>query len=170
MSSKIFSFTGPQCGDVSERWNGGHAEREKAVLLSEHVYKTLINLGFLTSEDKCEPKQSAIWLGHFCEMVGNKIHMAEKRIVRLENAIDSLLFQMQTEKVWIVPVRFLASVVGQTVSLQQVFEGLVCMRTRALYHCIDSRLGWKSCVFVSEDAIEELKFWREKCKKVENRG
>ena len=151
---------------------GGHAEREKAVLLSDHVHKTLINLGFLISEDKCdwEPKQSATWLGHFWEMVGNKIHIAEKRILRLENAIDSLLFQMQTEKVWIVPVRFLASVVGQIVSLQQVFEGLVCMRTRALYHCIDSRLGWESCVFVNEDAIEELKFWRENVKRLNIEG
>ena len=117
---------------------GGHAEREKAVLLSEHVHKTLINLGFLISEDKCEwePKQSATWLGHFWEMVGNKIHIAEKRILRLENAIDSLLFQMQTEKVWIVPVRFLASVVGQIVSLQQVFEGLICMTVTSAFYGI----------------------------------
>ena len=107
---------------------GGHADREKAVSLSNHVHRTLINLGFLISESKCvwEPKQSAIWLGHFWDTVLSMIHIPDERISRLEKAIGSLMFQVRVDKLQIVTARFLASVVGQIVSMQHVFEGLVC--------------------------------------------
>ena len=151
---------------------GGHADREKAVSLSNHVHSTLIELGFLISEAKCvwEPKQSAIWLGHFLDTVSSKIHITDERISRLEKVIDSLMFQMRADKAHIVPARFLASVVGQIVSMQQVFEGLVCLKTRALYHCLDSRLSWDSCVFVSQKALEELDFWRAHARALNEKG
>ena len=151
---------------------GGHTDREKAVGLSNHVHSTLINLGFLISEAKCEwePKQTAIWLGHFWDTVLSMIHITDERISRLEKAIGSLMFQVRADKLQIVPARFLASVVGQIVSMQHVFEGLVCLKTRALYHCIDSRLGWDSCVFVSQNALEELEFWRANAKALNEKG
>ena len=102
---------------------GGHADRGKAVSLSSHVHSTLVKLGFLISEAKCnlEPKQTAIWLGHFWDTVSSKIHITDDRISRLEDAIDSLMFHMRADRTQIVWARVLASVVGQIVSKQQVF-------------------------------------------------
>ena len=77
---------------------------------------------------------------------------------------------MRADGTPIVSARVLASAVGQIVSKQQVFEGLVCLKTRALYHCIDSRLGRDSCVFVSQNAIEELEFWRLNVKALNEKG
>ena len=70
----------------------------------------------------------------------------------------------------IIPVRFLASVVGQIISLQNILGGLVCLKTRFLYQCIDSRIGWESYVYVNQNAIEELKFWRANVKLLNSVG
>lgn len=151
---------------------GSHTYRDKALSLSSHVHNTLIKLGFLISEEKCDwdPKQHATWLGYFWDMVLNRIFATEKRIARIENAIDSLFFQLKADRVQIIPVRFLASVVGQIISLQNVLGGLVCLKTRFLYQCIDSRIGWESYVYVNQNAIEELKFWRANVKLLNSEG
>ncbi|MES9972159.1 MAG: reverse transcriptase domain-containing protein, partial [Candidatus Thiodiazotropha sp.] len=151
---------------------GGHIYRDKALWLSSHVHNTLIKLGFLISEEKCDwdPKQHAVWLGYFWDMILNKIFATEKRIARIENAIDSLFFQLKSDGVQIIPVRFLASVVGQIISLQNVLGGLVCLKTRFLYQCIDSRIGWESYVYVNQNAIEELRFWRTNVKSLNAEG
>ena len=151
---------------------GGHVDRETARRLSSQVHETLIKLGFLISEAKCkwEPAQSAVWLGHHWDTISNTIRITDERISRLENAIDSLMFQLKSDGTQILPVRFLASVVGQIVSLQQVLGGLVCLRTRSLYHCIDSRLGWGSFVYIDQSAVEELHFWRENAKSLNEKG
>ena len=60
---------------------GSHVQKETATSLSKHVHSTLIKLGFLISEDKCnwDPRQHAIWLGYFWDMILNKIHVTEER-------------------------------------------------------------------------------------------
>ena len=59
---------------------------------------------------------------------------------------------------------------GQIISLQNVFGSLVCLRTRYLYLCIDSRVGWDSYVYVSQNAVEELKFWRANARSINADG
>ena len=69
-------------------------------------------------------------------------HTDRERAVRLSNHVHDTLTNLgvlRAEKVQIVPVRFF----GQIVSLQQVFNGMVCLRTRSLYHCIDSSFKYQ---------------------------
>lgn len=59
---------------------------------------------------------------------------------------------------------------GSNYSLQNVLGGLVCLKTRFLYQCIDSRVGWESYVYVNQNAIKELKFWRANVKMLNAQG
>lgn len=72
--------------------------------------------------------------GHIMNFIQNRLHITEERITRA-----SILFQIKTDKLKVIAVRFLASSVGQIVSLQNVFEKLVSRKTRYLYkwlmHC-----------------------------------
>ena len=109
-------------------------------------------------------------VGIVWNMILDRIFATEKRIARIENAIDSLLLQLKTGRVQIIPVRFLTLVVGQIISLQNVLGGLVSLKARLLYQCIVSRVGWESYVYVNQNAIEELKFWRANVKMLNAEG
>ena len=76
-------------------------------------------------------------------------------------ALDSCISQIQKDQYDLLPVRFLASVVGQIISLQTVLGKCVSMKTRYLYKCILTRASWNSPVQVRCQAMEELVFWRE---------
>ena len=66
--------------------------------------------------------------------------------------------------------KFLASVVGQIVSLISVLGKQVCLRSRYLYKCILSKTSWKACVFVTPKAVDELKFWRMNAREINKLG
>ena len=123
----------------------------------------MIDLGCLLAENKCiwDPKKEIVWLGHTMNFIQNKLYITEERITRLETTIESIMFQIKTDKLNVVSVRFLASIVGQIISLQNVFGKLVSRMTRYLYKCIISRASWNAPVQVNNEAIQELKFWKE---------
>jgi len=142
---------------------GGQAMYDRAVRSSKFVRDNLLELGFLLANDKCNwmPVRISTWLGHVLNFEQNKLFIAEARIIRLRAAIDSLLLQLQKDGSDLVPVRYLASVTGQIISLQSVLGKVVCRMTRHLHKCIDSRNGWNCLVEVSDSAKAELKFWKE---------
>ena len=56
-------------------------------------------------------------------------------------------------------VRFLASIVGQIISTQAVFDNQARLRTRFLYDGILSRASWNANVMISNYAVKEYTFW-----------
>ena len=95
-----------------------------------------------------------IWLGYVSDMIQGKLFGTEERIARANQAVESMLEHLSKKKKnSLVNVKALASVVGQIISMQSVFDKLVCLRTSALHECIISR-----AVLVTEDAVRELKF------------
>ncbi|MCG7876286.1 MAG: reverse transcriptase domain-containing protein, partial [Candidatus Thiodiazotropha endolucinida] len=99
---------------------GGDKSYEQALKVSTFVRESLPTFGFLIAEAKCnwEPAQVCTWLGYVWNFVKGLLYATEERIGRLEATLDSLLFQLRADKVSLVPVRYLACVVGQIISLQ----------------------------------------------------
>ena len=151
---------------------GGQAKYVEAIKSSIHVKETLCQLGFLLAHDKCNwtPARVSYWLGHKLDFDRNMLFISEERITRLILAVDCLLSQIQKEGSNLVPVRFLASVTGQIISLQSVLGKVVCRQTRYLHKCIDSRMGWNCVVTVVSSALSELLFWRDNARELNSRG
>ena len=103
-------------------------------------------------------------------MTCGKVYVTDERIPRLEVAIESFLYQMKVSRTGLMKVRLVASVVGQIISLQTVVGKLVCLRTRALYGCILSRASWEAQVVITQEAIEELKYWQINAKALNSKG
>ena len=70
------------------------------------------------------------------------------------------MYQMRVERVSLLNVKVLASIVGQIISMQGVLGKIVRLKSRDLYKCILTRASWKAPVIVSQETIEELRFWR----------
>ncbi|XP_045211850.2 uncharacterized protein LOC123563229 isoform X1 [Mercenaria mercenaria] len=151
---------------------GGHVEYVLAERSSVYVRKTLCEFGFLLADEKCnwQPTSRVVWLGHVIDMSKNLLFITDSRIDNLEVSIDSVLYQIRMDKCNIINVKALASVVGKIISLQNVIGNKVRMRTREMYRCILSRASWNAPVLVSEQAIAELKFWRENVRKINHKG
>ena len=151
---------------------GGDKDYATAVKSSRYVRESLNELGFMLAIDKCvwEPTMVVIWLGHILNFNENRLLITEDRIMRLENTVRSILFQIRNDKLNLVAVRFLASVVGQIISLQSVFGKLVSRMTRYLYKCIITRASWNAPVIVCSKAEQELVFWHTNALKINKLG
>ena len=151
---------------------GGDKSYQEALHVSKFVRESLPKFGFLIAEDKCswEPSQVCTWLGYVWRFIDGFIFVTEERIRRLEATLDSLLFQLGADQVRLVPVRFLACVVGQIISLQNVIGKLVRLKTRFLYRSILSRLSWNSLVHVDDEALGEIRFWRQNVRLLNDKG
>ena len=151
---------------------GGESTLEQAGALSKFTNTSLQDFGFLIAQEKCQwqPSQSVTWLGfNWCTVTG-LLHASEQRIDRLDSALSSLIYQMQSDKRGLVPVRFVASIVGQIISLQNAVGKLARLKTRALYRCIDTRASWNAPVVVDEDAYNEVLYWKKSAKMLNNKG
>ena len=77
------------------------------------------------------------WLGHYLDMERNMLYILQERILRLKTSVASTLYQIQRSNDRILPARFVASVVGQIISLQSVIGNIVRLKTRHLFKCIN---------------------------------
>ena len=151
---------------------GGSTSFTKALISSEFVHQTLLELGFLLSDEKCQwkPTLTITWLGYFLNIEIGKFFIADGRIERIQESLQSMISQLQSQDLSIVPARFAASVVGQIISTQLVLGKIVSLKTRELYKCIDSRLTWESYIFMSEKAVQELVFWLRNIQALNEKG
>lgn len=140
---------------------GGSVSYDQALISSKFIRNSLMEFGFLIAEEKCkwEPSLYCQWLGHSLDFSINRIFITEERVKRLEIALESILAQILLDSSTI-PVRFLASVVGQIVAMLSVMGKTVCLKTKFLHKCIMARYSWNSLVQVEIDAVQELIFWK----------
>ena len=151
---------------------GGHKSLDNAIKSSTVARDSLISLGFLLADEKCQwtPVQQVTWLGHYIDMESGRIFITQDRIKRLEVAIDSLLYQIERDQYDLIHVKVLASIVGQIISLQNVIGKKVRLLTRQMYGCILSRASWNAPVIVKEGAKSELLFWRNHARSLNAEG
>ena len=151
---------------------GGDKSYDEAFQVSKFVRTSLPKFGFLIAENKCcwEPAQVCTWLGYVWNFIEGQLYATEERICRLESSLNSLIFQLGYQQTNLIPVRYLACVVGQIISLQNAIGKVVRMKTRFLYKCMLHRASWNSLVPVDDDALGEITFWRDNARVLNDRG
>ncbi|VDI73324.1 Hypothetical predicted protein [Mytilus galloprovincialis] len=94
-------------------------------------------------------------------MIEGVIRITEKRIEKLLRILEVFRIQFHYG-IRLFRVKFIASLVGQIISMQPVLGDQARLRTRYLYQCILQRASWNAKVLVSTDAFEECIFWEHK--------
>ena len=121
----------------------------------EIVLSDLEEAGFLLSIDKCclKPCQIGEWLGFIIDLVQGQFRVPEQKLEKLKSSIRSV---SHLER---IPVRALASVVGQIMSMALALGPIARLRTRAVYADINCSRSWADKVILSSESQMELKFW-----------
>ncbi|XP_053400643.1 uncharacterized protein LOC128557357 [Mercenaria mercenaria] len=146
---------------------GGASTFETAFTTAKFIRQDLLNFGFLLAKDKCHwlPCLYAVWLGYEWYMSDSILKVTEDRICRTEKLLDDLINQIGNGSV-LVPVRKIACLIGQLISMQSAIGDTVRLRSRSLYDCVASRSGWNAPVQVSSTALCEIMFWKDNLRKL----
>ena len=128
--------------------------------VSIQVKSDLEQLGFLLADEKCqwEPVRSITWLGYNWNLDSHEIKVTNDRITKVCTALQVLL-NKHNHGINIIPVKELASVAGRIISMEAGIGQITRFRTRSMYDCILSRNSWKSKVKLTQEVVNELKFW-----------
>ena len=98
------------------------------------------------------------------------LYISEERIQRLEIIISSCIYQIEHCDQRLIPVRHMARVVGHIISMHNVISGKSRLMTREMLKCIDSRASWKAYVKVNDKALNELNFWKDNVRSLNQKG
>jgi hypothetical protein len=85
-------------------------------------------------------------------MKKGKLRVTQERVDKILRCIESLFLQIKRHSFRLVSVNFLASIIGQIISIQSVMGEEVRLRTRYAYECVLERASWKAPVQVSKEA------------------
>ena len=128
-----------------------------AKLASEMVRYTLSRAGFVTHPTKSvwEPTQCLVWLGFKLDLAMGLIRIPDDKLVALSQVL------MHYSLVVCAPARKIASVVVKIISLGLAIGPASRFMTRSLYAVIEGRCNWGECLVLTNEAHDELVFWRE---------
>ena len=137
---------------------GAAADKNKAKIASLQVHADLLKSGFLPNETKCvwEPTQVITWLGAVLNTSTSEISATAKRITSLQEDLATLLAIPSSCH----PVRKLASVCGEIISLGPCVGNVSRRMSRNLFAVINTVPTWNSYVRLSSEALAELVFWK----------
>ena len=124
--------------------------------LKSTIVSDLEQAGFVLNitMSRLKPEQVGAWLGFTLDLREGKFLVPEDKVARLVKSIDGILASST------VHVQWLASAVGQIISMSLAIGQVTRLRTRALYAMINSRQSWADRLCLSKDAREELVFWK----------
>lgn len=136
----------------------------QALELGHHVKSDLLHSGFIPKAEKSiwEPVQALDFLGSTLNSKKGTISIPERRIVKAQNTISELLNAHKIHRR--VPVRKVASIVGQVISMSIVIGHISQIMTRYLSIDILGAFSWDSYIALSCESVEQLKFWKSNLK------
>ncbi|XP_067648622.1 uncharacterized protein [Haliotis asinina] len=122
-----------------------------------HIVKhDLLKAGLVPKAEKSlwKPVQEIEWLGFIIDTRHMKLSIPQRKICKLKQGIGELLSSTAP-----VPVKSLASVVGQTVAMKMVVGTLCQLMTKFLSIQTPQASSWKAPVVLSYLSRDQLQFW-----------
>ena len=131
--------TGPECS------------RGKDIILSD-----LREAGLVVNYEKSMlvPAQVATWLGFIVDLQQGVFVVPPHKIQKLRDSISRLNPHGR------VPVRMIASITGQIISMSLAMGPITRLHTRALYAFTNQRWSWYDKLPLPIDTVAELEFWK----------
>ena len=124
------------------------------------VRSDLSRCGFEINHEKSkwEPVNKFSWIGYDIDTHTGYIFASGARIEKLCSDLDGICAKLELSA--FIHVKEIASIVGQIISMASSCQNVSQIMMRYLHHIINSRSLWNSVVFVHDQGIEELDFWR----------
>ena len=124
---------------------------------AEKIRQDLISAGLTINVKKScfEPLQICSWLGFLLDFARGRIFVSKEKMDALISSIQRLIESRQR-----LPVRSLARVIGQIISMSRAMGPLCRMFTRHLYSVVKSSLSWNAWVVLPQKAVDEPCFWK----------
>ncbi|XP_078688642.1 uncharacterized protein LOC144920363 [Branchiostoma floridae x Branchiostoma belcheri] len=131
-------------------------------LIAKHVCTDIVKFGLVPNPGKCvwEPSQVVTWLGTIINLMEFKFFATDRRMTKLYAALTEIIEDFKQE-IYCFPVKKIASIVGQIISLELCIGSVVRIMTRYLYFMIETRSSWYCNVTLDHQAIREVIFWFE---------
>ncbi|KAL5005988.1 hypothetical protein ScPMuIL_017146 [Solemya velum] len=144
----MFLDDGFACGD----------NKISADIISVDIKRDILDSGFVPKADKCfwVPVQELQWLGALLNSVHFTISIPQVRIDKALACLDVISTNRKS-----VPVRKVASFVGQMISMSIVVGSVSQIMTRYLSIDIAMAPTWNSYIKLSCDSREQLLFWKD---------
>ena len=138
---------------------GGGTDFVSSKVNSLVVHSDLLRSGFVPNEEKSlwEPVQIITWLGVILNTIGGTIKATDERIQKLNAGLVNLSSRSPPRKVY---VKNIASVTGQIISLSSCVGPVARIMTRFLFSVVNSAHSWDNKVFLSDDSLSEIIFWK----------
>ena len=133
----------------------------KSALAATHAKGNLVGdldlVGFVLNIPKSQlkPLQCGRWLGFLIDLCKGTFQVPQDRILKLQG----YLHQVHSGEP--VRVHFVASIVGQIISMSLALGSVTRLQTRALYEMVNLGRSWNDFVMWSEEARSELSFWKQ---------
>ena len=140
--------------------DGIGADRSRSLCFDRalQVHSDLVGLEFLINEEKSnfEPRQSGEHLGFLLDLAKGVFSIPDKKIDDLFELIQTILTNASN-----VSARTISRVTGTLISMELALGPIVRLQTRGLYADQNrmNSLSHKLCL--SEEAIDDLRFWRD---------
>lgn len=124
-------------------------------IVSNQIKQDLLDSGLIPKVDKSMwvPVQVLEWLGAILNTIDYTVSIPQRRI---DKALSTLL---EIKRFGRMPVRQVASFVGQIISMSIVIGPVSQIMTRYLSMDIAKAYSWNSFILLSDDSLEQLKFW-----------
>ncbi|XP_072019664.1 uncharacterized protein [Amphiura filiformis] len=138
--------------------------------VSEEIKADLIASGFVPNVQKSIwlPTQYMEWLGYSIDTQSGSFKVLEKRVQDIYQSCLGMLDSLKKSSFGRVSARLLASITGKIVSTGLAVGNMSSLMTKAMHVCIETKANWHSFVHLSTQAVEELKFWIENIRILNN--
>ncbi len=136
-----------------------HADQDKGRLVArrEAILRQLKRLGFIVNKAKSmlgPPAQHFRYLGMLLDTQRGVFEVPDDKRSRL---LDSIAAALSARR---IPVRQIAGIKGQLLSMSWAFGPWSRLRTRALGQLVETRRSWSHHLPLSDAAREDLLFWQ----------
>ncbi|XP_063416794.1 uncharacterized protein LOC134699037 [Mytilus trossulus] len=88
------------------------------------------------------------------------VYVTESRLNKLKDTLNVIIHRLGKGEIK-VTARFLASIIGQIISMKGAMGPVVRLRTRSMYDCLLYRASWNAPVLLNSKALDEIVFWKE---------
>ena len=134
---------------------------KRAFELGCEIKSDLLKSSFVPKAEKCvwKPVQCLELLGCTLNSEEGTICILERRIFKVQCTISELLHAQKAHRR--VPVRKVASIVGQIMSMSIVIGHISQIMTRYLSMDIFSAWSWSSFISLAGGSIDQLNFWQD---------
>ncbi|XP_069112417.1 uncharacterized protein [Argopecten irradians] len=138
---------------------GVHSDESACAHMASQVKHDLIASGFVPKPEKSTwiPVRKLVFLGNSIDTVEGILSITQPRLDKLSMYISDVLEDIRM--CGRVPVRKVASAVGQIVSMSYVLGNVVYIMTKSLSVDISESISWNSAISLSDDSVKQLNFW-----------